>query len=353
MTDPLPLPAQTASLSDVGRTRSTNQDSCGEFQGPNGEGLLVLCDGMGGHHGGEIASQVGVEAIGAVVTTGNGSPDARLIRAFQEAHRRIRDRAREQEELRGMGTTGVALLYDGRGTAWVAHVGDSRAYRVRGGRIEQITEDHSVVADQLRRGIVTAEQAEKLPHNELMRAIGASPEIQVDVAQHEVRAGDRFLLCSDGLWNIVSDQEMVETVERELPSAAVRLLVARANDRGANDNVTVQILAAGAIPSAEDDSDWDSLWPLPAPADVTEREEATSAAGLEAILARTRSGKHDSRARQIRIAAAAAALLAIVLMATLLWIHQTLESHAAAGVPSTPPVSASPPPASRLEDRAR
>ncbi|HME71663.1 MAG TPA: PP2C family serine/threonine-protein phosphatase [Myxococcota bacterium] len=340
------MPAQTASLSDVGRTRSINQDSCGEFQGPNGEGLLVLCDGMGGHHGGEIASQVGVEAIGAVVTAGNGPPDARLIRAFQEAHRRIRDRAREQEELRGMGTTGVALLYDGRGTAWVAHVGDSRAYRVRGGRIEQITQDHSVVADQLRRGVVTAEEAEGLPHNELLRAIGASPEIQVDVAQHDVRAGDRFLLCSDGLWNIVSDQEMVETVERELPSAAVRLLVARANDRGANDNVTVQILAAGVIPSAEDGSDWDSLWPLAAPA--VEREAATSAADPEAIWTRTRSGNHSQRERQIRIAAAAAALLAIVLMGTLLWIHQSLETHAVASVPSTPP-----PPPSRLEERAR
>jgi serine/threonine protein phosphatase PrpC len=313
----------------------------------------VLCDGMGGHHGGEIASQVGVEAIGAAVTAGNGPPDARLIRAFQEAHRRIRDRACEQEELRGMGTTGVALLYDGRGTAWVAHVGDSRAYRVREGRIEQITADHSVVADQLRRGVVTAEQAERLPHNELMRAIGASPEIQVDVAQHDVRAGDRFLLCSDGLWNVVSDQEMVETVERELPSTAVRLLVARANDRGANDNVTVQILAAGVIPSAEDDADWDSLWPIPAPGEGTEREGATRAADLEATLARPRSLRHSRRERQIWIAAAAAALLAIVLMGTLLWIHQTLETHAVASLPSTPPVPASSPPASRLEEHAR
>jgi protein phosphatase len=353
MTHPVKIPAQTASLTDVGRTRSINQDACGEFRGEDGEDLLVLCDGMGGHQGGEIASQLGVEAIGAVVTKGEGPPDARLLRAFQEAHRRIRDRAQEQEELRGMGTTGVALLYDGRGRAWVAHVGDSRAYRVREGRIEQITADHSVVADQLRRGVVTPEDAESLPHNELMRAIGAAPEIDVDLAEHEVRPGDRFLLCSDGLWNKLSDREILETVERELPSAAVRRLVACANDRGANDNVTVQILAAGEIRSAADDQEWDSLWPLPPPAGLDAPATATRVGEEEGIQARAQRLRSSRRERQIRIAAAAAAVLAIVLMGTLLWIHRALERRGLTPLPSTPPVSAPPPAARPLGEGGR
>lgn len=237
---------EVASLSDVGRVRAVNQDRCGERGVAGGGRLLVLCDGMGGHAAGEVASQLAVDTITEVVAAGGLPPDLLLRRAFEEASARIRARAAEERSVRGMGTTGVALLLDGRGAAWVAHVGDSRAYRLRAGRIEPLTEDHSVVAQQLRAGLITAEQAERLPHNELLRAIGQPPPLEVDVARIDALPGDRFLLCSDGLWNVLGDSELAEIVGRESPADAVLRLVDAANERGTRDNVTAQVASVGA-----------------------------------------------------------------------------------------------------------
>ena len=141
-----------------------------------------------------------------------------------------------------MGTTGVALLLEPDGRAWVANVGDSRAYRLRDGRLEQLTLDHSLVAELVRRGMLTAEEAQVHPRrNEVLRSLGVEAEVSVDVTAVDVQAGDQYLLCSDGLSGVVDDQEIAAVLIAEAPADAVRRLVDAANERGGPDNVTVLI----------------------------------------------------------------------------------------------------------------
>ena len=323
-----PAALQIASLSDVGRKRQTNQDHCGAFTGAAGERLLVLCDGMGGHQGGEVASQLAVATIGEVVSAGGGSQEERLRNAIAAAHERLRQRAAQDANLLGMGTTAVALLFDGGDALWIAHVGDSRAYRIREGRVEQLTNDHSVVAEQLRRGLITEAEAAKLPRNELLHAVGAGAELHVDVGRHDLKAGDRFLLCSDGLWNLVNDREIAGIVMQAAPDDAVHQLVDLANQRGANDNVTVQIFAVGPALGAAPAVD----------ADETAREQERRTAGPEqpretgAAAADTRSVEEiweqahavsvARRNRTLRLATAAAVVVAILLIGAIVWLRR-------------------------------
>ena len=235
---------QTASLSEVGRVRTNNEDYCSEFQDASGSRLLVVADGMGGHQGGATASRMTVEAIGDVFTSSTQDPAGLLREALTVANDRVHQMAHENVALRGMGTTAVSLLFAADGTVWVAHVGDSRAYRLHDSKIEPLTADHSVVGEMLRRGLVTAEEAAVHPRrNEILRSVGVEPQVDPDVAQVAIEPGDRFLLCSDGLTGLVSDEEIAAVVLRESPSKAVRTLVDTANDRGSPDNVTVQVAA--------------------------------------------------------------------------------------------------------------
>jgi len=152
-----------------------------------------------------------------------------------------------------MGTTGVAALFSADGAAFVANVGDSRAYRLRDGAFEQITLDHSLVAELQRRGIITAEEAFVHPRrNEVLRSLGVEPDVIVDLHELDLKPGDLFLLCSDGLSGVVRDEEIAEIVHREAPAQAVRTLVEFANRRGGPDNVTVQIarIPGAATPEA-------------------------------------------------------------------------------------------------------
>ena len=234
--------ATTASLSHVGRVRTINQDDCAEFVKQDGTQLLVLADGMGGHLGGEVASRTAVEAIGESIQNGSGAPEDMLERAFDAANRRVFDLAAEEAELHGMGTTGVAILIDPSGAAWVAHVGDSRAYLLRGERLERITDDHSWVFNEMQNLRLTPEEAQVHPHrNALLRAIGVDPEVEVDVTQLDLEAGDRLLLCSDGLWNEVDEETMATVLAGHEPKDCVQRLVDLANQAGGNDNVTVQV----------------------------------------------------------------------------------------------------------------
>lgn len=238
-----------ASLSDVGRMRSVNEDSCDSFVGADGARLLVVADGMGGHRGGATASREAVAAIGRVfVERPVEDPGSTLAQAIDEANAHVFALAQSDPELAGMGTTVVALLVDGAGRAAVAHVGDSRCYRWRSGRLEALTVDHSVVAEMLRRGVLTAEEAAFHPRrNEILRSVGVLPEVESEVAPIGLEPGDWLLLCSDGLCGVVSDAE-IELVLARARSAerAVEDLVALANESGGPDNVTVQILAVGA-----------------------------------------------------------------------------------------------------------
>jgi protein phosphatase len=242
MTQIDPRSIETASLTDVGRRRASNQDAFGGLVPASGARLLIVADGMGGHAGGATASRVAVETVEEVVGRSTDAPETTLRAALEAANRRVHEESQNDASLAGMGTTGVALLFQPDGSAWVAHVGDSRAYRLRDGRLEQLTPDHSLVAELERRGMITAEEAQVHPRrNEVLRSIGVEPEVDVDVAQVDARPGDQYLLCSDGLSGVVGDEEIAAELLRAPPEVAVRRLVDAANERGGPDNITVQI----------------------------------------------------------------------------------------------------------------
>src|SRR5262245_1610458 len=233
---------EIASISDTGRQRSNNQDSFGEGYARSGARWIMVADGMGGHAGGETASRVAVETVSSVVASSQLAPDVTLRAALEAANRVVHEEAQRNRDLAGMGTTGVAAIFSPDGIAFVANVGDSRAYRLRDGAFEQITLDHSLVAEMHRRGLITEEEALVHPRrNEVLRSLGVEPDVVVDLHQLDLRPGDLFLLCSDGLSGVVRDAEIAEVMHRETPAQAVRTLVDFANSRGGPDNVTVQI----------------------------------------------------------------------------------------------------------------
>jgi protein phosphatase len=233
---------QSAAQSDVGRSRTENQDAFGEFTSATGERLFVVADGMGGHRGGATASRLCVETLGREFGESALSGAARLQRGFERANERIHRAAVADPELSGMGTTAVALVLSPDGTALLCWVGDSRAYRFRDGALELLSSDHSVVGEMVRSGVLTPAEAEAHPRrNELLRAIGPRPDVEPEIRTLEHQIGDRFLLCTDGLWGPVPDAELGAVLGYEAPDLAVRKLVGKANERGGPDNVTVQI----------------------------------------------------------------------------------------------------------------
>lgn len=234
---PLAL-VEIANLSDTGRVRHHNED-----RSLAGADLLAVADGMGGAKAGEVAAQIAMDSIARL----GGEAGAQEVRAAIEgANRAIRRMAHDDADKSGMGTTfTAALLRDGR--LDVVHVGDSRAYLWRGRTLTQITEDHSVVAELVRRGSITAEEAAHHPHrNVITRALGAEPEVSPDVMSADVLDGDVVLICSDGLSSYVPEAAIAEVLggARTLGEAA-RALVARANDAGGVDNVTVVLARIG------------------------------------------------------------------------------------------------------------
>jgi protein phosphatase len=292
---------QLASRSDVGQVRTANEDSCEIFSRDDGARLLVVADGMGGAQGGATASQTALAAIAATFeSTASARPAAMLVQAIQDANDRVFELAQAQPELEGMGTTVVAFHLDPRQRGTVAHVGDSRAYRYRRGRLEPLTTDHSVVAEMQRRGLLSAAEAAAHPRrNEILRAVGVAPEVEVEIAEVEVAPGDRFVLCSDGLSGVVEDEEIAAIVQSADPETAVDRLIEMANDRGGPDNITVQILS---IPADEAEGDPEATAPV-----------ELSSVGIEAIETRRRQ-----RRRGRRIGGALAAVAAC-LLAYLVW----------------------------------
>ena len=236
---------------DVGRVRSVNQDAWAEWQDAERQRhFLFVADGMGGHRGGEVASQIAVEEVGFVFKANAGDePPLLLEEAFLRANRSIFDRAQADADLSGMGTTGVALLLMGNHRGWVAHVGDSRLYRLRNSELELLTGDHSVVGELIRRGQITQDEARVHPQrNEILRAIGTRLSLAVDINEVDVQHGDRFLLCTDGLSGMLSDRE-IEEVMRSAPLSDVTAhLIERANQAGGTDNVT---LVVTEVPTVE------------------------------------------------------------------------------------------------------
>ena len=239
-----PANATVVSGSDIGRVRNLNQDDCGEFHNAeNGSCLLVVADGMGGHRGGEVASQMAVQQIRDVFERGAPSePESLLVQALREANDCIFERANNEAELAGMGTTAVALLLDGDSEAVLAHVGDSRAYRMRHGQLKQLTADHSVVGELVRRGQLSAEEARHHPQsNEILRALGTRQDVDIEITRVDVQPGDCFLMCSDGLSGMLSDKTIEETVSNHPPEEIPPRLIELANEAGGMDNITVQV----------------------------------------------------------------------------------------------------------------
>lgn len=234
---------------DLGCVRENNEDKFEFFQ-PEDEDVLAtkgsfygVADGMGGHAAGQIASEIALKTtIRAYYSDQSPVVEESLRAAIQQANGLIYDAARAISERNGMGTTITALVVRGE-EAYIAQVGDSRCYRLRGSRIEQLTDDHSWVNEQVKRGALTAEEAEMSPFkNVITRSIGNAPSVDVDVFTEELEDGDQFLLCSDGLSNEVSPDEMRDTMKRSAPSQAAWDLVDLALERGGRDNCTVLIL---------------------------------------------------------------------------------------------------------------
>ena len=245
----LPEPA-AALLSDQGCHRKNNQDSGKIVHATNGNatrrGLLVIvADGMGGHKAGEVASQTAVEIVARVYQRTKGTPGEALERAFQEANRSILKLATENQEMAGMGTTCTALAIIGH-EAWAAHVGDSRLYMVRGEAIYQLSEDHTAIQEMVRQGLLSSAEAEHHEdRNVLLRAMGTKPQMAIMrwPEPMDVREGDTFLLCSDGLHDLVNDEEMLSVVKGAAPEEACRKLILMAKERGGYDNITVATVA--------------------------------------------------------------------------------------------------------------
>jgi serine/threonine protein phosphatase PrpC len=310
---------RAAGLSDTGRRRRHNEDAY-VVRPP----LFAVADGMGGAQAGEIASRLAAAALEEPLSERQDG-QARVVSLIQEANRRVHRRSLEDPQASGMGTTMTVALVD-ESIVWIGHVGDSRAYLLRDGALQQLTDDHSLVAELVRSGKVPAEDAQSHPQRSVItRAVGTDPDVDVDTFPVEPRIGDVFLICSDGLTDMVDDETIREIVAQNTNDldAAARELVRLANRRGGEDNITVvffEIADKRAEPAAE---------PVRKPAVAAEDEDTLSeldrvpavdtavlsaAEVAEVVAVETR----ERRARRVAVVAGAIVALLVVL-ALLLW----------------------------------
>jgi len=253
---------QAFGLTDVGRKRKHNEDA---FALDLNDGLFIVADGMGGHAAGEVAAKITVETIGEFIAATRQKEEAtwpfkynhslhfnsnRLAIAIEKANERVMAAVAAQPWLKGMGTTVVAGLLN-EDVLSLAHVGDSRAYLFRDGKLSRLTDDHSWVHEQVAAGILTEDEAKSHPlKNVVTRALGGGPSVSPDLQELAFSPRDRFLFCSDGLTTMLTDEEIEEIVaENESPQDLCRALVDRANEKGGVDNITV--LVARVLPQNE------------------------------------------------------------------------------------------------------
>jgi len=248
-----------AARTDVGMIRSGNEDNFAVRDWGN-RGLFIVADGMGGHAAGEVASEMAVQTIERELETlrdpNDNEAEEKVAEALREANRNIHDRTITEVDKQGMGTTASVLM------VWeskylIGQVGDSRVYLLRDGELQQLTKDHSYVQEQVDAGFLTPEQARYHPYsNVITRCVGASPEVEPDIYQGEVRIGDLFLVASDGLTGMVDDRRLqILLMSRAAPERKVHALIAEANGRGGLDNITaivVQIAPDEPTVSRED-----------------------------------------------------------------------------------------------------
>lgn len=268
---------RSTGLSHPGRKRRRNEDAW-VCQPP----LFAVADGMGGARGGEIASRVAATALGETV---DGSGEGRVVALIQEANRQVYERAREDADASGMGTTITVALVEGDVVA-IGHVGDSRAYLFRDQKVEQLTEDHSLVAELVRSGRLSPEEADIHPQRSVItRALGTDPDVDVDSFSVEGQPGDVFLICSDGLTSMIDDETIREIVEQGNGNLEVvaKALIGAANSSGGEDNITVvcfEITDKAPEPPAETKT----MPAVQAPPPTDEADEDTLS-GLEGVPA--------------------------------------------------------------------
>jgi serine/threonine protein phosphatase PrpC len=239
-----------ATLSDVGCQRERNEDFSGFWQA-DGPGelerkgrLAIVADGMGGYEGGQEASQIAVETMCDTFANTPGTPQALLVNGMKAAHERIREYARRHPRLFGMGTTCTAACIV-RAHLYFAHIGDSRLYLAQEGRISRLTRDHSYVGRLIESGLIDASDAEAHPQRHILTAalgVGDDPIPDTPLEPLPLDNGNVLLLCTDGLWGLVKDDELRQSITAHAPKDACRQLVDLARKRGAPDNVTLQLL---------------------------------------------------------------------------------------------------------------
>ncbi len=235
---------------DVGKVRQTNQDAYAYTELGGGNFCAVVCDGMGGHVGGNVASETAIAAFQKQISLAQeASLQERDIAQLLElcihrANEAVFSRSISEPSLRGMGTTIVTVMsYDGQ--SYIAHVGDSRAYYFNGEKIVRLTKDHSVVQEMIDHGELTEKEAEHHPYKHVItRVLGVDSDVSVEVAPIEIAAPGKLLLCSDGLSNMLSDDDLEEFLKRDAePAALCDELILCANERGGNDNITAVVVA--------------------------------------------------------------------------------------------------------------
>jgi PPM family protein phosphatase len=276
---------EEAVRTDTGRQRNANEDSL-FTKSP----LFVVADGMGGAQAGEVASKAAAESFSGELP--EGVPEGVLEQTIEGANRTIHELARKDPDLAGMGTTITAAIVDLEAEeVAIGHVGDSRAYRLRGGTFEQLTRDHSLVEEMRRKGQLTDAQAEDHPQRSIItRALGPEPEVQVDLQTVPAQAGDVFLICSDGLTTMLDDEKIAHVLARATSlQSAVRALVDEANRAGGRDNITVvafRLEDAGAPAATSADEG------------ATRIGTEAEAAGLTATEVRRRAAADAARKRR-------------------------------------------------------
>jgi len=244
----------TFGKTDPGKKRANNEDA---LLLDDNLGLYAVADGIGGNEGGEVASRIAVETLAAAMPDLLGekdrTPPVERVRADDTAfhalreavvlaHRTIQQERTETPGLANMGTTLTALLLRDR-QAFIAHIGDSRAYLFREGKLKQLTADHSFVAEQVRAGVFTVEQARSSPYRHMItRALGLDEDAKADLTNYALKKDDRFLLCTDGLTEMVADAEISRILAGSPPREAVQKLLAAANERGGVDNITAVVV---------------------------------------------------------------------------------------------------------------
>jgi protein phosphatase len=245
-----------AARTDVGMIRSGNEDNFAA-EADKERGLFIVADGMGGHAAGEVASEMAVQIVlrelADMKELESNGVEQRVAKALKTANRAIHERTLVEVDKQGMGTTASVLIMSGRRYV-IGQVGDSRVYMLRDGALSQVTKDHSYVQEQVDAGFLTPEQARYHPYsNVITRCVGASPEVEPDVYRGEMRAGDLFLVASDGLTGMVDDRRLQTLLlSRATPDRKVHILISEANGRGGLDNITAIVIEVAEVGDTPD-----------------------------------------------------------------------------------------------------